>query len=131
MSHKEFMEIQFASFVSQEQKNLFKDKIVFRPISPRNSVLKTNASTKTLDTNKSPSKDSIKESSVDERGIIADVTICKHIYSMISNIESFLLEQEGKQFFWMTLFKFLVRYVRETEKKSESIRNTCRKTLYN
>jgi hypothetical protein len=125
------MEIQFASFVSQEQKNLFKDKIVFRPISPRNSVLKTNASTKTLDTNKSPSKDSIKESSVDERGIIADVTICKHIYSMISNIESFLLEQEGKQFFWMTLFKFLVRYVRETEKKSESIRNTCRKTLYN
>ena len=125
------MEIQFTSFVSQEQKNVFKEKIVFRPISPRNSVLKTNASTKTLDTNKSPSKDSIKESTVDERAIMADVTICKHLYSMISNIESFLLPQEAKQFFWMTLFKFLVRYVRETEKKSESIRNTCRKTLYN
>ncbi len=52
---------------------------------------------------------------------MADATICKHIYSMISNIESFLLDQEVKQFFWMTLFKFMVRYVRETEKKLESI----------
>jgi hypothetical protein len=115
------MEIQFLAFIPHDQKNLFKDKIVFRPISPRNNILKTNESTKTLDTNKSPSKDSIKESNIDERAIMADANICKHMYSMISNIESFLLDQEVKQFFWMTLFKFMVRYVRETEKKLESI----------
>ena len=69
--------------------------------------------------NKSPSKDAIKESTVDEEAILTQVAICKHIYSMISNIESFLLDQSTKQFFWMTLFKFLVRYARETEKKSE------------
>ena len=49
---------------------------------------------------------------------------------MISNIESFLIDQTSKKFFWMTLFKFLVRYVREVEKKSESFKKT-RKTLYN
>jgi hypothetical protein len=59
------MEIQFLTFVTQDQKNLFKDKIAFRPISPRNNILKSNESTKTLDTNKSPSKDSIKESNID------------------------------------------------------------------
>lgn len=48
---------------------------------------------------------------------------------MISNIESFLIDQTSKKFFWMTLFKFLVRYVREVEKKSESFKKT-RKTLY-
>lgn len=49
---------------------------------------------------------------------------------MISNIESFLIDQTSKKFLWMTLFKFLVRYVREVEKKSESFKKT-RKTLYN
>jgi hypothetical protein len=84
-----------------------------------------------LEANKSPKKDTIRESHITEGDILAEVTICKHIYSMISNIESFLLDQSTKQFFWMTLFKFLVRFVRETEKKSETIKTTCDKNVYN
>ena len=81
--------------------------------------------------NKSPTKDMIKESNVSENDILKEVAVSKHIYSMISNIESFLLDQSMKQFFWMTLFKFLVRFVHETEKKSEVFKGTCNKKLYN
>jgi len=111
--------------------NAFKEKIVFKALSPRKNSLQTNTSLNSLDLNKSPSKDMIRESNITENDILTEVAICKHIYSMISNIESFLLDQTMKQFFWMTLFKFLVRYVHETEKKSEAIKATCNKNLYN
>lgn len=50
---------------------------------------------------------------------------------MISNIESFLLDQASKESFWMSLFKILLRLIHETEKKSETIKLNINRTFYN
>jgi len=50
---------------------------------------------------------------------------------MISNIESFLLDQASKETFWMSLFKILLRLIHETEKKSETIKLNINRTFYN
>lgn len=50
---------------------------------------------------------------------------------MISNIDSFLLDQASKESFWMTLFKILVHLIHDTEKKSEAVKLNLNRALYN
>jgi hypothetical protein len=56
-----------------------------------------------------------------EEMISSELQFCKFIYSMIQNIDSFLISKNTKNTFWMVLFKFLVRFNNYISKKLESL----------
>ncbi len=63
MTHKEFEAIKFSNFVAASS-NTFKDKIVFRALSPRKNSFQTEASLNSTDTKKTPMIDSIRENTL-------------------------------------------------------------------